>query len=188
MLRAVLQFASQRGAAGLLPQRLSTGSTYENGASPGTADGDPSFRRPADVYIPRWQRGPPAAWDFAVTSGLRPDCLSDAVQDPARITTRYEDLKCSYKDTRDACLAQGISFIPMVVEATGGGWGKSARCVWPKLAKSSSLSRGELATESTCAIHFLQRLSMIVHRGNARACLRGFKLCQVVTCLCGEVF
>ena len=34
----------------------------------------------------------------------------------------------------------------------GRGWGKSARCVWSKLAKSTSLSRGELATESTCAI------------------------------------
>ena len=159
---------------GLLPQRMSAGSSYDNGASTGASDGDASFRRPADVYIPRWQRGPPAAWDFAVTSGLRLECLSDAVQDPARIATRYEDLKCSFKDTRDACQAQGISFVPMVVEATGGGWGKSARCVWSKLAKSTSLSRGELETESTCAIHFLQRLSMVLHRENARACLRRF--------------
>jgi hypothetical protein len=62
----------------------------------------------------------------------------------------------------------------MVIEATGGGWGKSARCVWSKLAKKSSLSRGELETEGTCAVHFLQRFSMVLHRENARACLRRF--------------
>ena len=52
---------------GLLPQRPSFGSLYENGSSIGDDDSSPSHRRPADVYIPRWRAGPPAAWDFAVT-------------------------------------------------------------------------------------------------------------------------
>ena len=102
------------------------------------------------------------------------DVMADSVRDPDSVLTRYEDFKTSYRDTKAECQAQGITFIPMVVEATGGGWGKSARCFWSKLAKSSSLSRGELATESTSAIHFLQRFSMILHRENARACLRRF--------------
>ena len=110
----------------------------------------------------------------AVTCGLRPDSIVDAVQDRERIFNRYEDLKCSFKDTKALCLSQGFSFIPMIVEATGGGWGKPARCVWSKLAKSSAFYSGELATESTCAVHLLQRLSMILHRENARACLRRF--------------
>jgi hypothetical protein len=159
---------------GLLPQGLRVGSTYENGSSPKDADWDASFRRPADVFIPRWQQGPPAAWDFAVTSGLRPDCMTDAICDPGLICTRYEDLKCSFKSTKEACQSQGFAFIPMIVEAVGGGWGRAARCVWSKLAKSSVLSSGELATESTCAVQFLQRFSMILHRENARACLRRF--------------
>ena len=65
-------------------------------------------------------------------------------------------------------------FIPMVVEAVGGGWGKMARCVWSELAKTSALATGELETESTCAVLLQQRLSMTLHRENARACLRRF--------------
>ena len=53
---------------GLLAQRPSSGSAYENGASCRTGDNDTSFRRPADVFIPRWRSGPPAAWDFAVAA------------------------------------------------------------------------------------------------------------------------
>ena len=82
--------------------------------------------------------------------------------------------KCSIKDTRALCQAEGFSFHPMIMEATGGGWGRSARCVWSKLAKSSAYAAGELATESACAVQFLQRLSMILHRENARACLKRF--------------
>ena len=70
------------------------------------------------------------------------------------------------------CQQQGISFLPMVVEAVGGGWGKVARGVWSALAKSSALANGELETERSCAIMLRQRLSMTLHRENARACLR----------------
>ena len=64
------------------------GSTYENGRSVGEQDSEASARRPADVYIPRWRLGPPAAWDFAVTSGLRMDQHVDAVSNPGGITSR----------------------------------------------------------------------------------------------------
>ena len=159
---------------GLLPQRPSHGSTYENGTSPATSDGDASQRRPADVYIPRWQSGPPAALDFAVTSGLRADRMVEAVHDRESVLTKYEDFKCSFKDTQAQCLSQGFTFIPMIVKATGGGWGRAARCVCSKLAKSSAFATGELATDSICAVQLLQRLSMVLHRENARACLRRF--------------
>ena len=90
------------------------------------------------------------------------------------ITSRYEDVKCSHQDTRAECPAQGITFLPMVVEAVGGGWGKMARCVWSELAKNSALAIGELETASTCAIMPQQRLSMVLQREIARACLRRF--------------
>ena len=86
----------------------------------------------------------------------------------------YEDFRCSYRDTRSTCQAQGISFIPMVMEAVGGGWGTVARGVWSELAKSSALSSGELQTERSCAIMLRQRLSMTLHRENARARLKRF--------------
>ena len=157
---------------GLLPQRPVFGSMYENGSCIGEDDSNPSARRPADIFIPRWRAGPPAAWDFAVTSGLRMDSLTDSIRDPDAATTKYEDFKCSYKDTASQCQDQGMSFVPMVVEAVGGGWGKVARGVWSELAKTSALAIGELETERTSAIMLRQRLSMTLHRENARACLR----------------
>ena len=78
----------------------------------------------------------------------------------------------SFRLRSKLCEEGGLSFIPMVVEAVGGSWGKSARCVWSSLAKSSALANGELETEDTCAVMLQQRLSMILHKENARACLR----------------
>ena len=157
---------------GLLPQRPLSGSLYENGAAHSDAHSDPSSRRPADVYIPRWRSGPPAAWDFAVTSAMRLDVIASTVSDPDAALTQYEDFKCSFKDTKAQCSAQGITFIPMVMEAVGGGWGKTARGVWTELAKTSALAMGELQSERSCAILLRQRLSMTLHRENARACLK----------------
>ena len=86
------------------------------------------------------------------------DFLTDCIRDPDAATTEYEDFKCSY--------------VPMVVEAVGGGWGKVARGVWSELAKTSALAIGELETERTSTIMLRRRLSMTLHRENARACLR----------------
>ena len=157
---------------GLLPQRPLHGSCYENGTSFNADENGPSARRPADVYIPRWRGGPPAAWDFAVTSGARLSSLVESASDRETVLTKYEDFKCSYKDTKTLCLAQGITFTPMIIKAVGGGWCKTARGVWSELAKSSALATGELETANTCAVMLLQRLSMTLHRENARACLK----------------
>ena len=78
-------------------------------------------RRPADVYIPRWKGGRPAALDFAVTSGLNTDVLRESVRDGEAAALRYEGFKSEYLDTRAQCQAEGITFIPMVAEASGGG-------------------------------------------------------------------
>ena len=102
------------------------------------------------------------------------DALADAVHDRDNILTRYEDFKCSFKDTKSLCNSQGISFIPMVMEAVGGGWGKEARRVWSELAKKSALATGEFTSDHDCAVMLRQQLSMILHRENARACLRRF--------------
>ena len=159
---------------GLLPPRPLLGSTCENGSQSNEHLSNPGSRRPADVYLPRWRLGPPAAWDFAVTSGLRLDVISDSVRDPEAVLYRYEDFKCSHLDTKTQCQGQGITFVPMVMEAVGGGWGKTARGIWSELAKTSALAYGELQSEDASAVQLRQRLSMTLHRENARACLRRF--------------
>jgi hypothetical protein len=157
---------------GLLPARPCQGGGYEDGSRRGNNDDDPTFRRPADVYIPRWRSGPPAAWDFAVTSGVRSDVITRSASDREAALTLYEDFKCSYKDTKRQCQEAGITFVLLILESVGGGWGKEARRIWTELAKASALASGELQSESESAISLLQRLSITLHRENARAILR----------------
>jgi hypothetical protein len=102
------------------------------------------------------------------------DVISDSVRDPEAVLYRYEDFKCSHLDTKTQCQGQGITFVPMVMEAVGGGWGKTARGIWSELAKTSALAYGELQSEDASAVQLRQRLSMTLHRENARACLRRF--------------
>ena len=122
--------------------------------------------------FPRWRSGPPAAWDFAITSGLRDDALLSSVTDRQAVLTNYEDFKENFKSTSTQCQQSGLSFIPMIMEASGGGWGKQARRVWSELAKKHSLAAGELTSDKDSAIQTLQRLSIILHRENARAISR----------------
>ena len=157
---------------GLLPPRPFIGSVYEDGSRPQGSDDRPEARRPADVYIPRWRSGPPAAWDFAVTCGLRGAAVVPSATDKEAALTRYEDFKQSFKSTGEVCRQSGLTFIPVIVEASGGGWGKQARRVWSELAKKHALATGELTSDKDSAVSLLQRLSIILHRENARAILR----------------
>jgi len=127
-------------------------------------------RRPADIYLPRWEAGLPAALDFACTSGLRSAVLAESANDAAAAVIAYEGFKEGYLDTKTACMAEGITFIPMIVDACGGGWGPQANAVWRKLAKTTALATGELA--SVVSSRMAQSLSLTLRRENARAVLR----------------
>ena len=122
------------------------------------------------MYVPRWFRGVPACLDFAVTSGLRIDHLRNSAHDASAAVFAYEGYKCAYLDTHAQCRAEGMAFIPMVMEGHGGGWGTEAAKFWSKLAKSHALTSGEL--RASVLSRFLGALSIIVHRENARAILR----------------
>jgi hypothetical protein len=145
-----------------------SGSTQENGA----ARDDTGNRRPADVYLPRWRRGGPAALDFAVTSGLRSDIVRRSAVDGSSAVSAYEDVKRSHLDTAASCQAEGLTFIPVVCEADGGGWGPAAQKTWNELAKHKSALTGE--DVSKVAVRLLQSLGLVLHRENARAIIRRF--------------
>ena len=130
----------------------------------------PEGRRPADVYIPRLERGIPTALDFAVTSGLRADSVVASALDGAAAAARYEDTKNAHLDTRRHCEAEGFGFKPMVVEACGGGWAPSANTFLWKLAKTTALATGELPSVVDAQIR--QGLALVPRRENARAILR----------------
>ena len=80
-------------------------------------------RRPADVWLPNWHLHGPAAFDIAVTSGMRQSVLTASVTDGSRASTDYEARKCQHLSTLEACTSEGLQFVPLVVEACGGGWG-----------------------------------------------------------------
>ena len=111
---------------GLLQPRPLAGSLQESGSERApNAD-----RRPADVYLPRWRRGTPAALDLAVTSGLRRDLVERSAEDGSIAVKLYEDYKRTYLDTEAACQEEGIMFIPLICEADR----------WWKLGPSSPCS------------------------------------------------
>ena len=153
---------------GLLPPRApGEGPSTEE---PNGDELDTSGRRPADVYVPRWRSGLPAALDFAVTSGLRADLIAHSVADPGAGLARYEEYKRQHQGTAQACRGADITFIPMVVEAHGGGWGSEARRAFAVLAKRAADARGEEAAGE--ADRMAQRRSISLHRETARAILR----------------
>jgi hypothetical protein len=153
----------------LLRPRPQIGSLEENGTRD-ECPRDTSGRRPADVYAPRWYLGGPAAFDFAVTSGLRADLVSQSARDGSAATTAYEAHKRSFLDTAALCEEEGLTFIPMVMEAHGGSWGLGARRAWAQIAKAAAQLTGD--PPAAIAERHLQRLSTILHRENARTIAR----------------
>ena len=111
---------------GILQPRILTGATFENGIGRESNNS----RRPADVFFPRWRRGNPAALDFAVTSGLRSEVVSRSAEDGSEATKAYENFKRSHLNTEAMCREEGITFIPVIGEADGAGWGPEAHKVW----------------------------------------------------------
>ena len=101
---------------------------------------------------------------------MRDDVVATSAADPQQCFLRYEDQKCAYLDTREQCQGEGITFIPMILESVGGTWGPQGAMVIAELAKASASASGESADH--CAIIALQRLSVTLHRENARAVLR----------------
>jgi len=159
----VSRFAAEAGQnpelekAGLLP--------------PGPDDHGSNRRRPADVYLPSWSNGGPAALDLAITSPQRQDILSQAATRPGAAAEAYEMYKRSYKDTAADCLSQGISFIPMVAEPSGG-WGPSAACTLKALSRAAAARSHSGAEPSAILAEHLQCLCAAIRRATARAVLR----------------
>ena len=127
-------------------------------------------RRPADIWIPQWQSGGPAAWDFAVTSGLCSDVIFETASDPGTAAVAYERHRREHLDTSQACHQQGLEFSPLVAEAHGGAWGPTARAVWHFLAKAWGASTGK--DMSSVSADLAQRTATTLQRENARAILR----------------
>ncbi|CAK0900784.1 unnamed protein product [Prorocentrum cordatum] len=111
---------------------------------PGDA-ADPGLRRTADVFLPSWRGGPPAAVDLAIASPQRQAAFQQASEVAGSAAQLYEDYKRSYLDTEAQCPQQGIAFVPMVAERSGG-WGASGIQVLQPLARKAQARDGKAAS------------------------------------------
>ena len=136
---------------------------------PSPEDPSTNLRRPADVYLPSWHGGAPAALDFAVVSPQRLDALARAVQGGLSAAEAYEGFKRSFLDTAEECSRQGFRFIPMVAQVSGA-WAPEALRTLREICRISALRSG---TESSLTLgHSLQQLCIVIRLAGARAVLR----------------
>ena len=149
----------------LLPPRPELQGGTEDGSQP-RGNG----RRPADVWIANWNLHGPAAFDVAVTSGLRQGHLAASAADGSKASMDYEVRKCHHLDTLQACATEGLQFIPLVVEACGAGWGPTALKTWRSLSAAIAARTSE--SSSVELQRLLQALGIALHRENARAIMR----------------
>ena len=120
----------EREKANLLPQRP-------------VADGLPqkhSGRRPADVWLPRGASGKGEALDFAISSGMQSELFHPVAETPGLVFHRYNDLKRSFQGNAHTCEAQGFKFVPVVLEAHGGGWSPLTRASFDWISKQQALA------------------------------------------------
>ena len=126
-------------------------------------------RRPADVFLPVWDKRCPAAFDFAITSPHRLDVIHNAAREGGFAAADYEGFKRTFKDTAQQCEREGITFVPMVFEPSGA-CGPTARAVFRKLVRSGWNPDRE--SRSQLAQRVRQKWCVLVRRQAARTVLR----------------
>ena len=132
-------------------------------------DSSQTARRPADVYLPSWITGGPAALDFAVTAPQRRATLLQAAEKPLAAASDYVVKKREHLDSQALCEAQGIAFLPMVVESTGAWAPESAKVVY-QLASAVATATGKDVKE----VHreLLEGAAGSVRKARAKAVLK----------------
>ena len=121
-----------------------------------------SSSRPADVFVPIWQLGRPAAMDVSVISTLQPLTVVGAAASPGYALKVGEDRKLAAHQA--GCSEAGILFLPLIVESLGG-WNDTALDVISRIGRLLALRSSSSPAETTR--HLYQRLSICLWRGNA---------------------
>ena len=91
--------------------------------------------------------------------------------EPGHAASEYEARKRSFLQTEEDCRQQGIHFVPLVAE-TSGGWGGAALATFKKMAKLASGRNGQSSPKQAVLPRLLERLSVSIRAAKARAVLR----------------
>ena len=121
-----------------------------------------SCSRPADIFLPTWKRGMPAALDVHVISPLQLQTKDKAatIQGHALKVGEQRKMAAHGEEGKEA----GINFIPIVVE-TLGGWSIEAIQTIADIGRLQGQPLG--ITPGDSIRHLFQRLAISLWRGNA---------------------
>ena len=122
-----------------------------------------SHSRPADILLPTWRCGRPAALDVHVVSPLRDLTLCAAASTPGHALNVGVQRKLAAH--LSDCRAAGMDFVPVVVE-TLGGLSEDAISTVRAIGKAIS-KRASLDDPSTSTGQLFHRLAISLWRGNA---------------------
>ena len=118
--------------------------------------------RPADVLLPHWIAGQDAAMDVTVVNPCQVATVVGAA------TTAGHALQHAYtrkvRGSAEACQAQGVTFLPIVVESFGG-WHEAAVREVERLGAAMARQSGQ--EEEEAVRHLWGKLGMLLQRGNA---------------------
>ena len=121
-----------------------------------------SSSRPADIFLPNWCGGRPAALDITVISTLQSLTLAGDAASQRHALRVTEERKMAAH--REACQSVCVVFIPLVME-TLGGWSDEAAHNISRIGRFLGQRSG--APPATTTHHLFQRLSISLWKGNA---------------------
>ena len=126
-----------------------------------------SKSRPADLYLPYWKHGKPAALDVSVISPMQHLTVSKASAIQGHALSVGEDRKIAAHAS--SCHSVGVSFIPLIVE-TFGGWSNLAVETIKSIGRLQGQRLGISPAQTTT--HLFQRLAICLWKGNATMWMR----------------
>ena len=130
---------------------------------------DNTGEKPADIFIPSWSNGCPAAIDVTITNPLNMDIVSKSANQAGSAAA----MRAASKITKyhQACASKNINFIPFALE-TFGGFSKEAQKVINKVTSALALNAGW--DYKVIKKQFYERLSVQIQKQNAST-LSGFE-------------
>ena len=125
-----------------------------------------SQARPADIFLPSWSLGRPAALDVHVISPLQVLTVADAAFTPGHALQVGVQRKLA--SNLSACCSSGTDFVPLVAETLGG-------LAEDTISTITSISRAIADRSSSpdpaaTSRHLFGRLAITLWRGNAALC------------------
>ena len=115
--------------------------------------------RPADVLLPFWANGKDAALDISVVNPLQQELVRKVARDGDSGVQHSFNIKMGKYS--DRCEAEGIEFIPLIVD-TFGGWHKESLEVVSKLGRQVSRQTGK--EEEEIVRQLRQRVAILLVR------------------------